>query len=196
MIMTFIRILKWTSPLRALMFVCISSLITLSTTSNAHILNETTAQVVLRDGQVEVKVYTDFEHLISALQSNQAWLMGDIDAVMPENLNESQQEAFVVAALKKRMNLKVNGKTLSFDHVIFEAVTLEGASLKSVNLGSKSHEKSSVHTREIIFQATHSFSQVSKLSISFHKSLGTVHTSFVKPQYKLLGAGETAQMIF
>ena len=149
-------------------------------------MNETTAQVILRDGQVEVKVYTDLEHLISALQSNQAWLMGDIDAVMPENLDLSQQQAFVVDALKQSMNLQVNGKMLSFDNAILETDTRE----------SHSHGTSDGHGREIVFQAKHSFSQVSELSISFHKSLGAVHASFVKPQYKLLASGETAQMVF
>ena len=51
-------------------------------------------------------------------------------------------------------------------------------------------------TSEIVFQAKHSFPDVSDLSISFHKGLGAVHVNVVKPQYKLLGVGETAHVVF
>ncbi|MDO6713395.1 hypothetical protein Q4567_21910 [Aliiglaciecola sp. 2_MG-2023] len=157
-------------------------LMSVGTPLSAHVLNETTAQVVLRDGQVEVKVHTDIEHLISALKSDQAWLLGDIDTLMPENLNASQQQAFIANALKQKMNLIVNGEL-----IVFETATFDNNS---------ELDKSRVHDREIVFQARHSFAQVSELSISFHKSLGAVHTSVVKPQYKLLGAGETAHIVF
>jgi len=178
--MFLVRKLQDTKKLRALMFVCLGCFITVSTPSNAHVLNETTAQVVIRDGQVEVKMYTDLEHFSSALQSDQAWLLGDIDAVMPENLNASEQESFIVNALKQKMLLTVNGKPISVDTAYIGGVV----------------DKNDADTREVIFQARHSFSKVSELSVSFHKSIGAVHTSFVKPQYKLVSAGDTAKMIF
>ena len=178
--MTLVRKLKCTKILRALMFACIGYFITLSIPLSAHILNETTAQVILRDGQIEVKMYTDLEHFSAALQSDQAWLLGDIDAVMPDNLNASQQEAFIVDALKQKMLLTVNGKPISIETAYLGTVV----------------DKNDDHTREIIFQARHSYSKVTELSVSFHKSLGAVHTSFVKPQYKLLSAGATAHMTF
>jgi hypothetical protein len=178
--MTLVKKLKCTKTLRALMFACIGSLITLSAPLSAHLLNETTAQVILRDGQVEVKVYTDLAHFSAALQSDQAWLLGDIDAVMPENLNASQQETFIINALKQKMFLMVNGKPLSVEVAYLGTIV----------------DKNDADTREIIFQARHSYSKVTELSVSFHKSLGAVHTSFVKPQYKLLSVGETAHMVF
>ncbi|MFT6925712.1 MAG: hypothetical protein ACJAZP_001301 [Psychromonas sp.] len=144
---------------------------------SAHELNDTSAQVILRDGQVEVRVITDIDHLISALQDNQAWLLGDIDTVMPENLSAVQQADFIKKALKQKMHLMVNNKVISF-----ERVTL--ANNTNTDRG------------EIVFQAQHAFPEVKNVSISFHKSLGAVHVSFVKPQYKLLSAGERADVVF
>lgn len=145
---------------------------------SAHVLKNTTAQVILRDGQVEVKVLTNAEHLISALQSEQAWLMGDIDKLMPTNLSAEQQEEFVINALKQKTSLRVNQQVIVFERVVFTTSNNEA------------------HDLEIVFQAKHSFTTVDELAISFPKSLGAVHASFVKPQYKLLGAGDTAKIKF
>jgi hypothetical protein len=143
----------------------------------AHVLNETTAQVILRDGQVEVRVTTGIDHLVSALQNDQAWLLGDIDAVMPDNLSASEQEAFIKDALQQKTRLTVNQQTISFERVSLTQNAL-------------------THSSEIVFQAKHTFPEVTALSIAFHKILGPVHASFVKPQYKLLSAGESANVAF
>ena len=145
---------------------------------SAHVLKNTTAQVILRDGQVEVKVLTNAEHLILALQSEQAWLMGDIDKLMPTNLSAEQQEEFVKNALKQKTSLRVNQQVIVFERVVFTTSNNEA------------------HDLEIVFQAKHTFTTVDELAISFPKSLGAVHASFVKPQYKLLGAGDTAKIKF
>ncbi|WP_350586561.1 hypothetical protein [Pseudoalteromonas sp. RB2-MNA-CIBAN-0110] len=144
-----------------------------------YLLKYTTAQVILRDGQVEVKVLTNAEHLISALQSEQAWLMGDIDKLMPTNLSAEQQEEFVKNALKQKTSLRVNQQVIVFERVAFTT--------------SNNNEANDL---EIVFQAKHTFTTVDDLAISFPKSLGAVHASFVKPQYKLLGAGDTAKIKF
>ena len=140
---------------------------------SAHVLKETNAQVILRDGQVEVRVTTDIEHFTAALQSNLLWLMGDIDEVMPTNLDTEQQQTFIKKALQQKTLLTVNKKAISF-----ERVTLV-------------HDNDS-NTDQIIFQAKHQFANVSALSLSFHKSLGLIHINVVKPQYKLLEAGGRA----
>ena len=168
--MYFLKKLKW------LMLACI--LTSISAQVSAHVLKNTTAQVILRDGQVEVKVLTNAEHLISALQSEQAWLMGDIDKLMPTNLSAEQQEEFVKNALKQKTSLRVNQQVIVFERVVFTTSNNEA------------------HDLEIVFQAKHSFATVDELAISFPKSLGAVHASFVKPQYKLLGAGDTAKIKF
>ncbi|PKG63647.1 MULTISPECIES: hypothetical protein [Pseudoalteromonas] len=168
--MYFLKKLKW------LMLACI--LTSMCAQVSAHVLKNTTAQVILRDGQVEVKVLTNAEHLISALQSEQAWLMGDIDKLMPTNLSAEQQEEFVKNALKQKTSLRVNQQVIVFERVVFTTSNNEA------------------HDLEIVFQAKHSFTTVDELAISFPKSLGAVHASFVKPQYKLLGAGDTAKIKF
>ena len=168
--MYFLKKLKW------LMLACI--LTSMSAQVSAHVLKNTTAQVILRDGQVEVKVLTNAEHLISALQSEQAWLMGDIDKLMPTNLSAEQQEEFVKNALKQKTSLRVNQQVIVFERVVFTTSNNEA------------------HDLEIVFQAKHTFTTVDELAISFSKSLGAVHASFVKPQYKLLGAGDTAKIKF
>ncbi|MBB1299568.1 MULTISPECIES: hypothetical protein [unclassified Pseudoalteromonas] len=169
--MYFLKKLKW------LMLACI--LTSMSAQVSAHVLKNTTAQVILRDGQVEVKVLTNAEHLISALQSEQAWLMGDIDKLMPTNLSAEQQEEFAKNALKQKTSLRVNQQVIVFERVTFTT--------------SNNNE---AHDLEIVFQAKHTFTTVDELAISFPKSLGAVHASFVKPQYKLLGAGDTAKIKF
>jgi len=158
------------------MLACI--LTSMSAQVSAHVLKNTTAQVILRDGQVEVKVLTNAEHLISALQSEQAWLMGDIDKLMPTNLSAEQQEEFAKNALKQKTSLRVNQQVIVFERVTFTTSNNEAHDLK------------------IVFQAKHTFTTVDELAISFPKSLGAVHASFVKPQYKLLGAGDTAKIKF
>ena len=168
--MYFLKKLKW------LMLAYI--LTSMSAQVSAHVLKNTTAQVILRDGQVEVKVLTNAEHLISALQSEQAWLMGDIDKLMPTNLSAEQQEEFVKNALKQKTSLRVNQQVIVFERVVFTTSNNEA------------------HDLEIVFQAKHTFTTVDELAISFPKSLGAVHASFVKPQYKLLGAGDTAKIKF
>ncbi|MEZ7491899.1 hypothetical protein QO198_10070 [Pseudoalteromonas distincta] len=168
--MYFFKKLKW------LMLACI--LTSMCAQVSAHVLKNTTAQVILRDGQVEVKVLTNAEHLISALQSEQAWLMGDIDKLMPTNLSAEQQEEFVKNALKQKTSLRVNQQVIVFERVVFTTSNNEA------------------HDLEIVFQAKHTFTTVDELAISFPKSLGAVHASFVKPQYKLLGAGDTAKIKF
>lgn len=160
---------------KRLVLVC--ALVGFSAPLSAHVLNETTAQVTLRDGQVEVRVTTGIDHLVSALQSDQAWLLGDIDAVMPDDLSTSEQEAFIKKALQQKTRLTVNQQVVRFERVSLTKNAL-------------------THSSEIVFQARHTFPEVTALSIAFHKILGPVHASFVKPQYKLLSAGESANVAF
>jgi hypothetical protein len=167
-------ILKAVLPL---IYLC--TLVGINTQVHAHTLNETTAQVIVRDGQVEVSLLTDFNQLISTLQSDQAWLMGDIDQLMPINLNANQQQAFINNVLQKHTRLLINKHVVLFERIIF-----------------KKNEFDKAHANEIIFQAKHQFANITELAISFPKSLSTVHVSVVKPKYKLLAAGDTARITF
>jgi hypothetical protein len=144
--------------------------------SGAHTLNETSAQVILRDGQIELKIITDIPHLVSTLQSDQAWLLGDTDQVMPTNLNASQQSVFIENVLLQNVHLRINAKAIDFENVRIVAAKY------STNA-------------DISLQARHDFKDVKDVAISFPKSLGNVHVSVVKPRYKLLAAGDIAHIV-
>jgi hypothetical protein len=165
----------------------IASFITLfSSVINAHELTATKAQVILRDGQIEVRIITDIDHLITNLQNEQTWLMGDIDSVMPASLNTQAQEDFIKTALKQKLVLKVNNQLLAIERVSFT---------HAFKTHTDEHHAIS-NRREIVFFTQHPINQVTDLAISFHHSLGPIHLSFVKPQYKLLKAGQSAQVAF
>lgn len=170
MIVNFLKRIHWS------ILICV--LMSISSTS-AHVLNETSAQVILRDGQVEVRLITDIDHLVSVLQNEQAWLMGDIEQVMPTNLSERQQEDFIKNALAKNMTLLVNQQAIAYERVVVETKT-----------------SGSSHGEEIVFQAKHDFANVDDIALSFPKNLGSVHASFVKPRYQYLGAGDTGHVVF
>jgi len=157
--------------------ICMCAFASVITPVSAHLLNDTTAQVILRDGQVEVKIITATDHLVEALQNDQAWLLGDIDSIMPADLSLEQQVEFIEKALEQKTRLTVNKQVISFERVTFS-------------------NEPDTESGEVVFQAKHAFPEVKDLSISFHKALGPVHMSVVKPQYKLLSAGESAQIVF
>ena len=160
-----------------LVFLLVCGMTVFSAPIKAHVLNETSAQVILRDGQVEVKIITDMNYLVSRLQNNQAWLMGDIEKVMPENLSENEQQSVIKKTLKQGTHLMLNNQIINFERV-------------SLN------NDSDTHSVEIILQAKHQLKEIVNISVSFDKSLGVVHASFVKPRYRLVGLGERAEVSF
>ncbi|WP_025565890.1 hypothetical protein [Psychromonas sp. SP041] len=160
-----------------LLLLLVFGVTTFSAPLSAHDLNETSAQVILRDGQVEVKIITDINYLVSRLQNNQAWLMGDIEKVMPDNLSDNEQQIVIKKTLKQGTHLMLNNQMISF-----ERVTLTN--------------DNDQHSVEIVLQAKHQFKEVVDISVSFDKSLGVVHASFVKPRYRLVGLGERAEVSF
>ena len=161
------------SIIKRVIFSCLLLLTT--NMSGAHTLNETSAQVILRDGQIELKIITDIPHLISTLQSEQAWLLGDTDQVMPTNLNASQQSAFIENVLQQKVHLRINAQAITF-----ESVSIVAAKYPT--------------NADISLQAKHDFTDVTDVAITFPKSLGNVHISVVKPRYRLLAAGDTAHV--
>lgn len=145
----------------------------------AHELKATTAQVVVREGHVEVRVYTNTTHLISALQNEHAWLMGDIDELMPENLTADALKSYIKKALSEKIELYINAQPIPF----------EGVEVSS-NSGADFHDL------EVIFHAKYTLSEVDELKLSFPRALGKVHANFVKPSYRLLAPGEAAFITF
>ncbi len=157
-----------------LIFMCV--LLNLSAAVSAHELNGTSAHIILRDGQVEVKIITDTAHLAATLQSDQAWLTGDIEQVMPGNLSINDQQSYIKNMLLQSTQLQINNQAIKFERALF-------------NTYPNQHD-------EIVLLARHKVSKVSDVSLSFSKSLGAVHANIVKPQYKLLNAGEALNASF
>jgi hypothetical protein len=173
--MLFLKELKYRKLLFSMSYVFL--LLSLMPNSYAHVLEETSAQIILRDGQAEIRVITDIDHLISALQSNQSWLLGDTSSVMPTELSASEKEEFIKSELAKGIDLTINKAVIGFDQIVL------------INKDDSSDD-------EIIFLAQHPFSEVNQLSVSFHKSLGDVHVNVVKPIYKLLESGKSGAFSF
>lgn len=147
-----------------------SVLIITSMDSVAHTVNESSARVILRDGQIEVRIFTDLNRLQSVLQNSQAWLMGDSEQVMPAGLNANQSQQFIERLLKNNTAVSLNLKPVFLDTI--SLIT---------------HQDN--HPVEFVLLGKHNISEVNSVKIEFPKSLGPVHTSFVKPKYRVVSAG-------
>lgn len=149
--------------------------------ANAHALKETSARIILRDGQVEVRILTDFKRWQTHLQNNQAWLLGDIKQIMPFGLTTKETKVFVAKLLNEEMILTMHNQSIP--------LTLNTISVPKNN--TEHHEYT-----ELVLTAKHAFVLVGKVNIRFPKSLGAVHASFVKPKYQLVQVGDSAQVSF
>ena len=156
-------------------------LVSLPMIANAHVLKETSARITLRDGQVEVRIFTDMKRWKTRLQSNQAWLLGDIKQVMPLGLTTKETKDFVARLLNEEVSMTLNNQSV--------LLTLQTV---SVPQNTTDHHEYT----ELVLTAKHAFSLVEQVNIRFPKSLGAVHASFVKPKYQLVTAGSTALVSF
>ncbi len=156
-------------------------LVTLPLTVSAHTLKETNARITLRDGQVEVRLWVDMHRWQKNLQDNQAWLLGDINQVMPATLTAKEINTYIKKVLSKETLITLNN----------QKVPLVVVSILPDKKTAKQHEYS-----ELILSSKHSIAQVKTLNMRFPKSLGAVHTSVVKPKYKMVAAGAKAKILF
>jgi hypothetical protein len=175
-----------TSLITALMTALMAAalLVTFPMAASAHELKETSARITLRDGQVEVRISTNLDNWKVRLQNNQAWLMGDIDQVLPKGLSQQKYSALLKQVLQNKTIIRINNQSITFDGISITTKTGKG--------NKKSHQ----HNGEIVLTAKHSNPRVDNLNIQFPKSMGPVHASFVKPQYKMIKAGDSAQVSF
>jgi len=159
-------------------FACMA-LLTMSVQIKAHALKETTARIILRDGQIEIQLQTDIEVWKNRLQDNQAWLMGDLKTIMPSNLNHSEELKFLKNQLIAQTKLTVNG----------QALKLKTASFSKRNINNH-------HFTNIVLTTNHSQALISQLSIGFPKTLGEIHANFVQPEYRVIKPGQMSSLIF
>ena len=139
----------------------------------AHEAKQNSAQVYLRDGQVEVRLFVNRDEWVSRLSTAQSWLLGDSDIVLTqEDIQSSDLNNKLLSLLEKNIILKLNKQRLQ---------------LKAVH---HIHDTSSHHRVEFRLSAAHSFSDPKAVTLSFPRSIGAVFVSVVKPQYGTIKAGE------
>ncbi|MCW8833940.1 MAG: hypothetical protein OQK09_03850 [Colwellia sp.] len=174
-------LLSIVSRWKALLSPVLVLLLALPMSVSAHVLKETSARVTLRDGQVEVRLWVDMQRWKTRLQDNQAWLLGDIQQVMPSGLTPKETNLFIKNLLNKEVSLTLNN----------QAVSLKLLTTPNTKTVTNHHDYT-----ELVFSSNHPFSLVEQLNIHFPKSLGAVHASFVKPKYQMLAAGSNTTISF
>lgn len=140
----------------------------------AHSIKQTTARVTLRDGQVEVRIHTNVKAWAIKSQDNQAWLLGEIDNILPKNATNKETVDFLKSQITKSTYIEIMGEKLSLQLAEFPAVI------------SDSHDSNT----DIILTTQHKHSHVNSITMQFPKSLGSVYTTVVKPQYRIIPVGE------
>ncbi|MFC1749623.1 hypothetical protein ACFL2V_12545 [Pseudomonadota bacterium] len=149
----------------------------------AHTLKETTSKVVLRDGQVEIQLNTNIDQWIEKLSSNHEWLTGNVDQMIPQNLNEAQTLNFLRDNILSELKLQLNGESvqLTVSHFPDQIHQPKGKSSHGVS---------------IVLHSKHTLTHVKQITIRYPKSLGAVHATIVKPHYRMAAPGKPITISF
>lgn len=169
-------------------FISIFMLLMTINQAQSHSLKENSAQVIMRDGQVEIRLSVNMARWQTLLQNNQAWLLGDIPQVMPKQLSETQKTAFLSELISQNTQVSVNDSPLKMAILSFP----ELPHTEYKNKDDHHHDEYS----EIVLTAQHQQGHVNHISLALPKSLGNVHSRFVQPSYRLLKAGSKTQLSF
>jgi hypothetical protein len=154
---------------------CLTSLVAIlfPPISSSHTLAQTSSQLILRDGQAELRLYVDIETWLMRLQDPQAWLLGDTEVLLTEpQLTSSRLNVELYKLLENGVKLTIDGKPIP---------------LSPIKTADSQHS----HVVEFRFSATHTFQSPQEIEIRFPKSLGDVHFSLSRPVYSQLPAGTT-----
>lgn len=167
--------------------------------SQAHTLKENSAEIIMREGQVEIRLRVNMARWQRLLQSNQSWLLGDIQQVMPSHSNPAQQAVFLSDILSQQTHVSVNKHTVKMAVLYFPEFT----SLSEINLLTSHHQddfqKDNHHREnyaEIVLTAQHQQGNINNIRLTLPKSLGNVHSRFVQPKYRLIKAGNESYVTF
>ncbi len=161
------------------LLLCILAVMFTFTNSHAHALKETTARITLRDGQVKVRIQANLQAWEKHLQDDQAWLTGQVDQIMPKNLLQQQRVNFLKELLINQTQLKINGEKIAFESVSFPQKILP------------SHN----HYSDIVLTSRHANTLIKNLTVQFPKTLGAVYSSLIRPEYRLIKAGQPASLL-
>ncbi|MEZ9229536.1 hypothetical protein AB4259_00440 [Vibrio amylolyticus] len=143
----------------------------------AHTLNQTAAQVILRDGQIELRLYVNMENWLARLQDHQAWLTGEHSLLLAEeDIHDPGLSDRLAQLLEKESQIQLNHTRISLSTTAVDDNTDPG------------------HRTEFRFSGSHSIVAVSSLEISFPHSLGEVHLSVAQPIYENVTQGESQKI--
>ena len=148
--------------------------------SVAHELQQTTARVILRDGQIEIRIVFDATRWQNKLQNPKAWLTHNTEKVMPKGLAADEIVQFLNDLMLQHSKLEVNGKN--------QPLMLRSATYD--RHGSGHHRLS-----EVILQSDHK-QVVKDVTVTLPKSLGSVLFNYVQPRYQNVAEGQTSYMQF
>jgi len=185
-----------------LSFISIFMLMITINQTQAHNLKENSAQIIMRDGQIEIRLSVNMARWQSLLQNNQAWLLGDIPQVMPKHLTKAQQGVFLSELISNNTQVSINDRALKMGILYFPELTpiKNKSENKSENESESKNESKDDHHHdkysEIVLTAQHQQGHVNHISLALPKSLGNVHSRFVQPSYRLIKAGSKTQLSF
>lgn len=151
----------------------------------AHALEQTSAQIIMRDGQVELRLFLDVEHWVEKLQDPTAWLTGESNFIFinPDSTIETntstQGTGFTSTYISKLSDYLFSEIRIQLDSGNIQLIAVD--QIKYLDQSA---------LMEFRFSGQHSISNPQSIDVQFPVSLGDVHISIVQPQYGLVHAGE------
>ena len=146
---------------------------------HAHEFPQNSAQIILRDGQVEVRLLVDIETWQTVLSDPGAWLTGETDLLLTDaDLTPDALTDKLAEYLTGAIQLKLEQETLVF------------SSAGSQHYETGHEDETGQGLVEFRLSAQHAFAHPKGLSVQFPASLDNVLVSVVQPQYGLIQAGE------
>ncbi|EPJ55415.1 MAG: hypothetical protein OFPI_03930 [Osedax symbiont Rs2] len=149
-------------------------------TTVAHEMTNSSAQVILRDGQLEIRLLVDRKEWQRKLHDANGWLTGRTNALLTAQMSGAEITATLTKLLVNHTKVIVNQQRL--------LLRLDKTPNNSLN-----NEHDLIQFR---LSSAHSFSSLESLLVAFPASLGDVYVSVVRPKYQLINAGKAYQFDF
>lgn len=136
----------------------------------AHELTETTARVVLREGQVELTLGIDWERWEAQHRNPQAWLMGDIDELLSPEATAEEVKQKLLGTLQREMQLLLDQVPVQLQ-------------LRETIPNPHGHQV------QLVLEGPASASPMKQVQLQLPVSLGPVHFQLLRPIYRYGKAG-------
>lgn len=163
-------------------FLCIAPL-------EAHELNSTTGTITLREGHLRLDLHVDVLRWLQALDDGrQSIPIERLSLVDPSALDALVLEA--KHALSKQLRLEVNGEHIAVARIQFPAPTLIHEAGKSLTMARSLDTHAHAPKMPIVIEAT-LLQAPEQVSVQLPPSLGKAFVQLIRPQSKVLAAGQT-----